>query len=353
MTQCRPSPPTRLIPAEVDAELQRFYQPGPWLEGEWHPGWVKDLPDAYWSDMVRALAVHWFCWEPIEKAPGLLMQPEWRGSAIDQLFGRMSQATDGFIPWLAAVEPVAGKQVLEIGGGTGSSTAGLARAGCRVTAVDISADFLAIAATRLNAMGLSAQSIAADPHWLDSEESIDLVFSNAPQADLIVCYALLEHLLISERINLLRYIHGYMRRSPGTKLVVWETPNRLAPFDWHTTQTMMPDVVPDDLAALYLAAVESRHPNIPQNRPWLHGQSANVAWARAGRGVSFHEFEATFGPGGYRVLQDGYWGGYDYQAYYQPSKEFERALGRMFRNARPPIPRGFCRPSLDLIIELA
>jgi hypothetical protein len=120
-------------------------------------------------------------------------------------------------------------------------------------------------------MGLSAQSITADPHWLDNEESIDLVFSKLPQADLIVCYALLEHLLISERINLLRYIHGYMRRSPGTKLVVWETPNRLAPFDWHTTRTMMPDVAPDDLAALYLAAVETRHPNIPQNRPWLHG----------------------------------------------------------------------------------
>ena len=77
-----------------------------------------------------------------------------------------------------------------------------------------------------------------------------------------------------------------------------------------------------------------------------------LQWARAGRGMSFHEFDVAFGVGNYEVIQDGYWGNEDQQAYYKPNLAYEEALSESFRKLTPPVPRGFCRPSLNLIIQL-
>ena len=330
----------------------RYYEPERWLEDNWCAEWIRALPKQYWVQTIDALCEHWFIWLDQKDIAAFLDTEEGRRVITDQLFLRVSQASETFVPWVTAKCTLQGKRVMEIGGGAGSSTAALVRAGADVTAVDISAGYLEIARVRLRAMGYSCRQILAKDDWLSADYNVATIFEEVGKVDLIVCYALFEHLLIDERLRLLGQIRDAMRVNPDLKLVIWETPNRFAPFDWHTTRVAFPDVVPDKLAALYIEAVISPEHNwVSQGFPWNGGSIGDVQWARAGRGMSFHEFEVALGSGSYEVIQDGYWGAEDHQAYYRPNLAYERALAEIFGSMNPPIHRGFCRPSLNLILQ--
>jgi SAM-dependent methyltransferase len=244
-------------------------------------------------------------------------------------------------------------RIVEIGGGAGSSTAALVRSGAIVSVVDISAPFFSIGKTRLSAMGLAARQILAPVTWLRHDESVEAIFHEVGDVDIVVCYALFEHLTIGERLRLLKQIRKTMMSNRKVRLAIWETPNRLSPFDWHTTRAVFPDVVPDELAALYLKTAIPRDSRWAGGGPWDRGEAGKADWARAGRGMSFHEFAVAFGTGNYKIIQDGYWGARDQQSFYKPNLAYERALEEIFANMTPPVHRGFCRPSLNLVVELA
>jgi 2-polyprenyl-3-methyl-5-hydroxy-6-metoxy-1,4-benzoquinol methylase len=339
-------------PIKVDTmtDSARLYHSQYWTENAWCADWVKAQPSSYWRNMVDAICTHWITWLPPEERLAYLASEDGRRVGSDQLYLRMSQASSDFVPWLDTVAADR-KRVLEIGGGAGSSTAALARAGYSVTTVDIAESFLAIGRIRADSLALRYDQILADENWLNTPESVERVFMQAKYPQIIVCYALFEHLTIAERLVLLTAIKQKMLNSPNLLLAIWETPNRLAPFDWHSSKTLLPDIVPDELSKLYLeATLPSSHPwrrHAPWNQP-----DGQTAWARTGRGMSFHELHAVFGPGGYEVIQDGYWQP-DAQAHYKPVLEFETALQNIFSATSPPIHRAFCRPSLNLIIKIA
>ena len=330
----------------------KLYSPDYWIGSAWSPQWVRDLPPEYWRRMVDAVVTHWFALKNVDDIPGFMAGPEARRVVADQTFRRLYGACDVFIPWLEAVLRVDGARVLELGGGAGSATAALLRAGAKVTSVDISKKYLAISRERLEALGLSGTLVEAPEDWLASEDKAASVLEKFEHVDIVVCFALLEHLLIPERLCLLRQLRQVMRRNPKCKLVIWETPNRLAPVDWHTTKISFPDIVPDELAAEYLRLHVPADAVSAQTAPWTRGEAGRHAWARMGRGVSFHEFDVALGAANYKVIQDGYWGKYDMRSFMKPNLDYERALGSVFASLSPPVHRGFCRPSLDLIIEL-
>jgi len=316
-----------------------------WAAEGWLPAWLKSVDPAYWPGMIRCIGEHW------------MTRPNWRehiktdaGRAAlrTQLITRMAQASDVFVPWLAQALRLKDLRILEIGCGSGSSTAGLAHAGAQVTAIDINASSLLVARKRLSLLGYDACFVQAEQTWLRQEADIARF---AGPYDLVVCYAIIEHLLVPERLNLLSLAKGIMQRD-GAQLAVFETPNRFAPFDWHSSKAAFLDILPDGLAYEF---ARTRSPRL--DHPARHAKhshpTAEETLYRFGRGVSWHEFELAFGLDNIEVVLDGYSPRSGNQNSYRPDAAYEAALAAIFARLEPPVPRGFCRPSLELLIRCA
>jgi 2-polyprenyl-3-methyl-5-hydroxy-6-metoxy-1,4-benzoquinol methylase len=81
---------------------------------------------------------------------------------------------------LAQFEQWRGKTVLEIGCGIGTDTVQFARAGARITAIDLSEQSVNLARQRLEVYGLNADVLVADVEQLDSTlpvQPYDLIYS--------------------------------------------------------------------------------------------------------------------------------------------------------------------------------
>jgi ubiquinone/menaquinone biosynthesis C-methylase UbiE len=85
---------------------------------------------------------------------------------------------------LEAVDPPAGRAILDVGTGTGRAALALAAAGASVTGVDASREMLDVARARATESGLSAQFEVADAHALPfADRSVDVA----------ICLRLLMH----------------------------------------------------------------------------------------------------------------------------------------------------------------
>ncbi|WP_415769610.1 class I SAM-dependent methyltransferase [Pseudomonas sp. LB3P38] len=105
--------------------------------------------------------------------------------------------------------------------------------------------------------------------------------------DVLVLYAVLEHLTNDERRTVIGLADEVM--DGGGSVLVMETPNRLIPYDSHTTgiqfYNWLPDEIANNLAKTGAANTEVRS----MLRPW-DDPAAQTMLARAGRGVSYHDF---------------------------------------------------------------
>jgi hypothetical protein len=197
--------------------------------------------------------------------------------------------------------------------------------------------------------GLSANLKVVSESWLRGGEYSD-IFNE--KYDFIVCYALIGHLTITERVHLFSRIAKKIK-SDHSMFIIYETPNRLSPWDWHSTKIQFPVLVSDDLALLYL---QKRLPEIHSWRSKINNfftPEGWLDWQRQGGGCSYHEFDVTFGLESIEIYLDGYDSPdqFDYQRHQNPNLNFEKALHEVFSKNNPPIPKGFARPSLDLIIK--
>ena len=88
-------------------------------------------------------------------------QPEWAAKEIERhVDGRFNEFQQEHIPWLEVGGTLAGCEVLEIGCGTGSSTAALCLAGAKVHAIDMDAKSVEFAALRCELMELNTADFA-------------------------------------------------------------------------------------------------------------------------------------------------------------------------------------------------
>ena len=220
-------------------------------------------------------------------------------------FQRHDAAVTYIVPWVNQAIPLAGASVVEIGCGTGSSTAAFAAYADIVHGYDISPSSIDAAKVRLEAHGFSDRVdlvLSAPAELLATVEARHV---SAP-VDVVLLYALLEHQTIDERIETLRLAQTILR--PGGIIVVIETPNRLTYFDRHTSQLPFFQMLPIDHQLLYA----DRSPrttfadNIAAHRERSPGEDALRALTiRWGQSVTFHDFEVAIGDVNQRIVSSG------------------------------------------------
>ena len=276
--------------------------------------------------------------------PSYLSTSDGRRDLHDHVSGRLAADRHIVVPWLSHSLPLEGAKILEIGAGTGSSTAALAEQGAIVTAVDVNGRHLRVAKARCEIMGLDAEFVesnAADVHRVVDGRSFDL----------IVFFATLEHMTLKERVEAIRTTYPLVRAGGFWSVV--EAPNRLWHFDSHTSGLPFFMWLPDDLAMEYRRFSPRREFSAED----LIGRDvpAEVAFARWGRGVSFHDFEVAIGSADALDVVSSY---QSFERRRNPLRFLKSLISRDDRQQRflrkvsgRSLHEGFFEPYLNLIIR--
>ena len=256
--------------------------------------------------------------------------------------GRFDAASDHLIPWIEQIVPLRGKTVLEYGCGVGFvSRAFAARAG-RHIGFDIDEGAIAMAHDVLSHGGLTN----AELHHRPPQEITAAVERYAGHVDVFLLYAVLEHLSVQERLDVLALARRVVHRD-GV-IVVCEAPNRLVHWDHHTTQMPFFNLLPDDLALRYARHAPRQEFVAAMAEAELRGhEDAQTALTRWGRGVSYHEFELVFGDLRKHVIASNY---DPLLMDVRPVICDEQRLARTLEDARPDLAPVFGRDWLDLIL---
>jgi S-adenosylmethionine-dependent methyltransferase len=288
--------------------------------------------------LEELLKAHYFS----ERPARFLETEEGRTALHDQLLGRLETDRAWFVPWVSSVRSLENLRVLEIGCGTGSSTAALAEQGANVTALDIDEGSLIVARARMDAYGLSVRIVHGNV--TDFAQTL-----RGEPFDLIVFYASLEHMVHEERLASMR--DTWVSLKPGALWCVTDTPNRLWYLDSHTSWLPFFQWLPDDLALEYTPF--SPRPMIRELR--ANGGTANmVEFLRKGRGVSYHEFELAMAPLPELSIESCMRLHFRRQKPLRAWKQRLTLAGRyeeLLARAAPEIPRAFLLPSLDILLR--
>jgi 2-polyprenyl-3-methyl-5-hydroxy-6-metoxy-1,4-benzoquinol methylase len=274
-----------------------------------------------------------------------LTSEQGKNDIADQVHRRYDHCSEKIVPWIERHLPMAGRTVVEIGCGAGSSTSGIAWYAGAVHAYDI--DVQSVEAAKRRAQILGQENISF--YALPPNELLEQARKNHPAqtVDVAVLYAVLEHQTVPERLETLKSCWDML--SPGGLLVIIETPNRLAFFDYHTALLPFFHMLPPELAVQY--AAKSPRPTFPESMRQALAISEETAiekLARWGRGVSYHEFELALGDLARLVVGDGY----DPEILCIKSISVsERCLYTYWIQSGMTVPVGFVRQDLDLILR--
>lgn len=247
---------------------------------------VPSLPAAVLERLREVLRTTYFRWIPAD----VLATDDGRFIFEQHVWQRYEQARRRLGPWVDRAVGLRGRRVVEIGCGTGSSTAGFAPMVGRIDGYEIDQLSVDAALGRFQALGIGNATATR----VDAQVLITTALErHAGQVDGILLYAVLEHMTVAERIDALR--RTWAALPAGGFLVVIETPNRLTWTDLHTSHMPFFNQLPIELVEQYyrhsprrdfVAAIDKEE---PANR-----QMALVRW---GTGVSYHEFDVALGPG--------------------------------------------------------
>lgn len=256
----------------------------------------------------------------------------------DHLINRLENDRRLIVPWLDDVGALKNKRVLEIGCGTGSSTVALAEQGAKVTGIDIDEGSLVVAKERSRIYGLDIEI-----RKLTSIEIINIFDVNA--FDIIIFFASLEHMTISERLISLRDMWEML--APDGLLVIIETPNRLWFFDSHTSNLPFFHWLPDEMAFKY-SRFSSRKGFHDLYREY--NADSKLHFLRRGRGMSFHELDIAIGPSEKLNVISSlgmFWG----VGQKLMKSRLDRKYNSLLKEIYPNIHKGFFDEYLNIIIK--
>jgi len=248
-----------------------------------------------------------------------------------------------FIPWIQSVVCLNNSKILEVGCGTGSATLAMGEQGAKVIGLDAHREALAMAELRARAHGVSNVSFiegnAADLKKLTQNH----------QFDLVVFFAVLEHMTIEERISALRAAWDVLPN--GKHLCITDTPNRLWFYDGHTSRLPFFNWLPDDMAFQY----SKFSPRYPFNERFRKLDTKSMlSFIREGRGLSFHEIDLALGNDHkYKVLSDQA----SFLSLRNPAKALKRLMAgdskreKLLNSYAPDRHRAFFREFLNFILE--
>ena len=304
------------------------------------------------ADSLRAaLREHYFNWDD----PAYFGSDAFAFDLEQHVRVRYEECARHIAPWVDRLMPLEGRRVIEIGCGTGSSTAAFAQAVGQhgsIDAYDINAPSINAAKARMELFGLRNTTF----HLITGEALTSAMRANNPQqVDIILCYAVLEHQLIQERLDTLATAWDLLR--PGGLLVVGDSPNRLTWMDHHTSLLPYFSMLPDELAVQY--AHKSPRADFAAQFPAGHGsrtpratptQAEITKLARCGRGVSYHEFELALGDLAPLVVGDSF----DPEILLAPHRHISLEDKLLFAFApwhSPNVPPAFLRTAIEVILQ--
>ena len=256
---------------------------------------------------------------------------------------RRRRAGEVLIPWIEQTVPLSGKTVLEYGCGNAAVSCAFAERAGRLIGVDIDADQIELGRQEVRARGLDNVELELHP----VRSILDAVAARSGEIDVFLCYAVLEHLSVPERLAVLKLAREVV--SPDGAIIVCETPNRLIYFDHHTAQMPFFHLLPDELAAEYYPRSARADFKAAAAAAAERGRDALLeAIVRWGRGVSFHEFELVFGDLSRHVIASNY----DPLLFGErPVHPDEVILARYLERWRPDLAPVWSRYWLDLILS--
>lgn len=257
---------------------------------------------------------------------------------------RLIAAREHVVPWIASYVALTDATVLEYGSGQGAVSCAIAPHVRRHVGLDIDPEALEMARGHLERLGVGNSELVHAP----VEHVVQRFRELLPEADVVLLYAVLEHLTLGERLEILTAIREAL--PPHGVVVVCETPNRLTPFDVHTGQMPFLHQLPVDLARRY-ASHSPRPDFVDAIAEAAKGgpEAAREAIVRWGQGVSFHEFELVFGDLGPLVVG----GGFDAALYpIRPVREEELELSRRLTGWRPGLAPAWSRCWLDVVLRV-
>lgn len=256
---------------------------------------------------------------------------------------RRDVATDQVIPWLSRFRKLSECTVLEYGCGTGAVSCAFAPAVRRHIGYDIDPAAIAIAEGHLQAH--EAHNVEA--RAVSTDEIFAAVREHRGEPDIVLLYAVIEHMTVAERLELLEVARDIV--ADNGLIVVVETPNRLVWPDWHTSFLPFLSQLPDELALAYADRSPREDFRDAIAEAAAEGSDAGLeALTRWGRGASFHEFELVFGDLTRHVLA----GGFDPVLSPERMVRWEElALARELERVRPDVAPAFGRYWIDLVLS--
>lgn len=275
-----------------------------------------------------------------------LNSSEGKNELEEHLVRRYTHAIDYTIPWVKRCFDLDGKNILEIGCGSGSISAAFAQLSKHVFGYDIHAMSIEAANARVTVLNINnAEFVLAEPDKVLSDIRNRFIHE---KIDVVVLHALLEHQPLKERIETLKTAWEIV--DDDGIIVVSESPNRFSFYDDHSSLLHFYHMIPDELALLY-------YENSPRScfRDTLSAglsishENALERLARFGRGVSYHEFELSIGNIEEHVILDGY----------EPEilklrnglQEEELFLYKYLIKNKLPVPAAFAKRYLDIVFS--
>src|SRR5262245_52579838 len=169
--------------------------------------------------------------------------PEVQAAIHQHTTRRFYECVRFMVPWIQRHCHLSDATVVEIGCGSGSSTAALALISKKVLGFDIEKEPVAAAARRFEVMGIKNATAEVLPvATLMSKVRTRL---GPASADAVFLYAVLEHETFDERMETLKAAWELLR--PGGVLIVADTPNRLTYTDLHTAWLPFFHMLPSDV----------------------------------------------------------------------------------------------------------
>jgi S-adenosylmethionine-dependent methyltransferase len=209
----------------------------------------------------------------------------------NNVFRRYDHSLRHVVPWMSRQIELTGKNVLEIGCGTGSSTAALAPYVRWIEGYDIHSLAIQGARKRMDIMGLDNVRL----NLIDEDSLIERITKDTNNKyDIILLFAVLEHQTVVERHDTLKTCWDLL--ADGGIMAVIDTPNILHYFDLHTSKLPFLHMLPTRLYARYARhSPRSAFAKSFSDEEQRSDTQLDLDISRWGRGASYHDFELALG----------------------------------------------------------